>query len=191
MPKFSRSKDPWLRWTMPVIYFSKFFNLMFANSINTCHLAPRPTLQSESPGTYTERLSCQPSGQLNLRAASEAPTLGSQVARSHTVLSHSASDSRSVSEVPPADYKRSSKKTTKRAQLKATTTAPVLDTVNLAHQHFYYLLLKDPFASREQHLGLAQEAFSRAFGEKSGLQFEVTQDMLQVVSAILKFVCRN
>jgi hypothetical protein len=59
----------------------------------------------------------------------------------------------------------------------------VVDTIQLASQHFHYLLLKDPFADKEQVLRFATEAFSRAFAEKDDSAFVVEQNMLSLVSA--------
>lgn len=61
----------------------------------------------------------------------------------------------------------------------------------LAHQYFYYLILKDPFATAEQNHGLAEEVFSRAFGEKPGSHFEVTPEMLHMASVKFNFLCSN
>ena len=63
----------------------------------------------------------------------------------------------------------------------------MVDTMNLASQHFHYLLLKDPFADKDWLLLLATEAFSRAFGDKEGSDFVVGQDMLDAVSTTVKF----
>ena len=63
----------------------------------------------------------------------------------------------------------------------------MVDTMNLATQHFHYLVLKDPFAGKEQLLRLATEAFSRAFGEKEGSEFVVQHEMLYAVSPTVEF----
>ena len=62
-----------------------------------------------------------------------------------------------------------------------------MDTLDLATNHFYYLLLKDPFATKEQHCALAVEAFGRAFAEKPESQFEVPQAMISLVSTASGF----
>jgi hypothetical protein len=79
----------------------------------------------------------------------------------------------------------------RRADFKAKLSAADMDTMNLAHQYFYYLILKDPFAMAEQNRGLAEEAFCRAFGEKPESHFEVTPEMLRMASARFNFLCHN
>jgi len=145
---------------------------------------------AQLPGAHIPHRLVHPLSSSNSRAASEAPTLSSQVAGAHAVqpsLAPPSSNSRSPSETLPAGD-IPVKTRALRAHFKAMTSAPMMDTLDLAHQHFYYLLLKDPFASRERFLGLAQEAFSRAFGEKPGSQFEVSRDMLQMVRITPVFV---
>ena len=58
----------------------------------------------------------------------------------------------------------------------------MIDTMNLAMQHFHYLILKDPFANKTQQQLLAKEAFSHAFGDREDCQFVVMPNMLQTVS---------
>ena len=148
-------------------------------------------LHPQLPGAHIPCPLVHPLSSSNSCAASEAPTLSSQVAGAHTVWpslappssnSHSPSETLPVGDIPI-------KTQALHAHFKAMTSAPMMDTLDLAHQHFYYLLLKDPFASWEWFLGLAQEAFSHAFGEKPGSQFEVSQDMLQMVRITVVFVC--
>jgi hypothetical protein len=43
----------------------------------------------------------------------------------------------------------------------------------------------------EQNRGLAEEAFSHAFGEKPGSHFEVTPEMLRMASVKFNFLCSN
>jgi len=75
----------------------------------------------------------------------------------------------------------------RRRNWKEGKDVTVVDTMNLASQHFHYLLLKDPFADKERLLLLATEAFSHAFGDKEGSDFVVGQDMLDAVSTTVKF----
>ncbi|KAF8327554.1 uncharacterized protein EI90DRAFT_3126857 [Cantharellus anzutake] len=136
----------------------------------------------QSPEAQTHPLSPSPS-----RATSEAPTVGSQVTGACTAQPPLSASSSSTHSVHSAPAQKPAKKAL-RAQLKVTMTTPMMDTLDLAHQHFYYLLLKDPFASREQHLVLAREAFSRAFGQKPESQFEISQQMLTaLVGSISRF----
>lgn len=64
----------------------------------------------------------------------------------------------------------------------------LLDTINLATQHFHYLVLKDPFADTDQMHRLAQEAFSRAFGEKEGSDFVIDLDITRMVRIVTKLI---
>lgn len=70
---------------------------------------------------------------------------------------------------------------TTRKYWKGLKDATVLATMELAMQHFHYLVLKEPFADAEQMLVLAQEGFSRAFGEKEASEFVVDPDMVKTV----------
>lgn len=71
--------------------------------------------------------------------------------------------------------------------LKHTIMPLEMDTLDLATNHFYYLLLKDPFAMKEQHCALAVEAFGHAFAEKPELEFEISQDMISFMSTASGF----
>jgi hypothetical protein len=77
------------------------------------------------------------------------------------------------------------------AKLKAVVSPPMMATMDLATQHFYYLLLKDPFATKEQHLALVCEAVSRVFRDKCDTQFEVTEEMLCLVSVTFESIGSN
>jgi len=71
--------------------------------------------------------------------------------------------------------------------LKHTIMPLEMDTLDLVTNHFYYLLLKDPFAMKEQHCALAVEAFGHAFAEKPELEFEISQDMISFMSTASGF----
>src|SRR5258708_18955489 len=101
--------------------------------------------------------------------------------RTHTVSSKS--HSHAMSEAPLM------KAATRAHQLdlKHTIMPPEMDTLDLATNHFYYLLLKDPFATKEQHCALAVEAFGCTFAEKPELEFEISQDMISFMSTASGF----
>ena len=158
--------------------------LLFADNVDMLLGVQVPTV-SLLPGAHLQQPPLYPLSSSNSHSnsctASEAPTMSTQVARVHAATPLSSSNSHLPSEALPAGHVPA-KTRALRAHFKATTSAPTMDTMDLAHQRCYYLLPKDPFTSREGHLVLAKEAFSRTFGEKPGSQFEVSLDMLQMVS---------
>ena len=102
--------------------------------------------------------------------------------------SHSDSESSEFSTINPPT-KAVSK--TQKKYWKGLGDPVVLDTINLATQHFQYLVLKDPFADTDRMHGLAREGFSRAFGEKEESHFPIDIDMIKTVSIATKLIDNN
>ena len=109
--------------------------------------------------------------------------LGTQKLQPSLLHLSSHSNSHTSSEGPATD-EQSTNTATKSLQKgwKEGKDATMIDTMNLAMQHFHYLILKDPFTNKTQQQLLAKEAFSCAFGDKEDCQFIVKPDMLQTVS---------
>src|SRR5260370_4322979 len=106
-------------------------------------------LHPQLPGAHIPHPLVHPLSSSNSHAASKAPTLSSQVAGAHTVwlsLAPPSSNSCSPSEtLPVGDIPI--KTQALHAHFKAMTYAPMIDTLDLAHQHIYYIIIKVPFAS--------------------------------------------